>query len=88
MDKKYFSDFETFLIKISIEDLWQLLYPQNRVKMTFKFLNNIFGKLSTTSAVSSELENFSHRTHDAVGDFYLCVQIIEKSLVYSILCGL
>ena len=44
MDKKYFSNFETSLIKISIEDLWQLLYPQNRVKMAFKFLKNIFGK--------------------------------------------
>ena len=37
--------------------------------------------LSRISAVTSELENFSHRTHDAVEDFYLFVQIIEKSLV-------
>ena len=36
--------------------------------------------LSRISAVTSELENFSHRPHDAVGDFYLFVQIIEKSL--------
>ena len=40
----------------------------------------ILETLSTISAVNSELENFSHRTHDAVGDFYLFVQIIEKSL--------
>ena len=37
--------------------------------------------LSKMSVVYSELENFSHRPHDAVGDFYLLVQIIEKSLV-------
>ena len=36
--------------------------------------------LSKMSVVYSELENFSHRPHDAVGDFYLFVQIIEKSL--------
>ena len=40
----------------------------------------ILETLSTISAVNSELENFSHRTHDAVGDFYLFVQIIETSL--------
>ena len=40
----------------------------------------ILETLSTTSAVNSDLENFSHRTHDAVGDFYLFIQIIEKSL--------
>ena len=38
--------------------------------------------LSKISAVSSKLEDFSHRTHDAVRDFYLFVQIIEKSLAY------
>ena len=41
-----------------------------------KFLES----LSKMSVVYSELENFSHRPHDAVGDFYLFVQIIEKSL--------
>ena len=30
--------------------------------------------------MASELENFSHRPHDAVGNFYLFVQIIETSL--------
>ena len=83
MDMKYYTNFETFFIKISIEALLQLLYPQNRVKMTFNNPNNNFETLSTISTVNSELENFSHRTHDAVGDFYLFVQIIEKSLTYS-----
>ena len=36
--------------------------------------------LSKISVRNSELEQFSHRPHDAVGDFYLFVQIIEKSL--------
>ena len=44
MDKKCSTNFETFFIEISIEDLLQLLYPQNRVKITFKFLKNVFGK--------------------------------------------
>ena len=42
--KKISPDFETFSIKISIEDLWQLSYPKNGVKMTFNFPNDIFGK--------------------------------------------
>ena len=36
--------------------------------------------LSKISVRNSELEQFSHRPHDAVGDFYLFVQIIETSL--------
>ena len=36
--------------------------------------------LSKISVMDSELEHFSHRPHDAVGDFYLFVQIIETSL--------
>ena len=43
MDKKYYTNFETFFIKISIEALLQLLYPQKRVKMTFNTPNNNFG---------------------------------------------
>ena len=43
MDKKHFSNFKTFLVKISIEDLWQLLYPQKGVKMTFNVPNDNFG---------------------------------------------
>ena len=39
--------------------------------------------LSKISVRNSELEQFSHRPHDAVGDFYLFVQIIEKSLPRS-----
>ena len=38
--------------------------------------------LSKISVRNSELEQFSHRPHDAVGDFYLFVQIIEKSQPY------
>ena len=37
--------------------------------------------LRKISVRNSELEQFSHRPHDAVGDFYLFVQIIEKSLL-------
>ena len=44
--------------------------------------------LSKMSVVYSELENFSHRPHDAVGDFYLFVQIIEKSLGWRALSDL
>ena len=54
------------------------------LKMKSKWLLDIkvilFESLSNISVVASELENFSHRPHDAVGDFYLFVQIIEKSL--------
>ena len=42
--KKTSQDFETFSIKTSIGDLWQLPYPKNGVKMTFNFPNDIFGK--------------------------------------------
>ena len=49
--------------------------------MTLMFQIIILETLSKISAVNSELENFSHRTHDAVDDFYLFVQIIEKSLL-------
>ena len=43
MDKKYSTNFKTFLIKISIKDFWDLQYPQNGVKMTLNFPNNNFG---------------------------------------------
>ena len=58
------------------------------LKMKSKWLLDIkvilFESLSNISVVASELENFSHRPHDAVGDFYLFVQIIEMSLVDTI----
>ena len=44
--------------------------------------------LSKISVRNSELEQFSHRPHDAVGDFYLFVQIIEKSLVSGSVVGI
>ena len=43
MDKKYYTNFETFFIKISIEALLQLLYPQNGVKMTLNVPKKNFG---------------------------------------------
>ena len=52
-------------------------------KWLLTFQISILETLSTISAVNSELGNFSYRTHDAVGDFYLFVQIIEKSLKYT-----
>ena len=44
VDWKISLDFETFLIKISIEDLWQLPHPKIGVRMAFNFPNDIFGK--------------------------------------------
>ena len=43
----------------------------------------VLESLSKMPIVHLELEQFSHRTHDVVRDFYLFVQIIEKSLKYT-----
>ena len=58
MDKKYYTNFQTILIKISIEDLGQLLHRQNRVKMIFKFPNNIFGKFEHNICSEFEAREF------------------------------